>query len=125
MRMTIENNKEDTFVYLYFYDREDCILLNNGGESDKNCYLLFDHENEWVGLSIESDFNVRDLTNLGKGFIKRTSKEWLILFNKEVQFVRREKHGCLTDLHNTNYTGIELILLKTTITNRKYTTELL
>lgn len=48
MRMTIENNKEDTFVYLYFYDREDCILLNNGGESGRKLITFLELLFEFV-----------------------------------------------------------------------------
>jgi hypothetical protein len=41
------------------------------------------------------------------------------------KIVREEQHGCITDLHNNNYTGIELILLKGAVPNRKYAIGLL
>ncbi|KRE92187.1 hypothetical protein ASG89_33600 [Paenibacillus sp. Soil766] len=125
MKITIYDDKNHTLVYLYFYAREDCIRLNSGGESDKNCNLLFDDENEWIGLSIESDYKIQDLINQGNSIITRTNKTWHVLFDKNVKIVREELHGCITDLHNNNYTGIELILLKGAVPNRKYAIGLL
>lgn len=82
--------------------------------------LLYDDENEWVGLSIESDYNVHDHINTGDVSIYRKDGKWHLIFNKDVQVVRYEKHGCITDLYNNNYTGIELILLKGVLPKRKY-----
>jgi len=54
LKITIQDNKGLTLVYLYFYAPEDCVKINNGGEADKSCNLLFDDKNEWVGLLINS-----------------------------------------------------------------------
>jgi hypothetical protein len=42
--------------------------------------------------SIESDYNIKDHINPGNAFINRKDNEWHVLFNKDKQIVREEKH---------------------------------
>ncbi|CAJ1315050.1 hypothetical protein PTI45_03448 [Paenibacillus nuruki] len=122
MKITLINQSDLTLIYLYFYSREQCIHLNTGGEADKVCKLLFNQENEWIGLSIESNYLIRDMFEPNpQASINYINGEWIIYFTEIFGMeLREEEHSCITDLYNDSYTGIELILIEGTIPKRKF-----
>ncbi|MEY8744374.1 hypothetical protein AB9M62_34180 [Bacillales bacterium AN1005] len=127
MKITLSDQSGLTLVYLYFYSKEQCIQLNTGGEADKVCKLLFNQNNEWIGLSIQSDYLIKDMleTNPQVSIIYANG-EWIIYFTDVFGMeVREEEHGCITDLHNDIYTGIELILIEGTIPKRQFVEQLI
>lgn len=126
MKLTFYKQSGLTLVYFYFFSKAQCIELNNGGESDLTCELLFDSEDEWIGLSfasnniIEDNFEPNNLVT-----IYHSEGVWTILFRSNKVVARKEIQGCITDLYNNKYTGIELILLERTIPKFTYISDLI
>lgn len=122
MKITLKDQSDLTLVYLYFYSKKQCIYLNNGGEAEKVCKLLFDQDNEWIGLRIQSDYLINDTFEPSPQVsVNYVMGEWIIYFTETFGMeIREEEHECITDLHNNLYTGIELILTEGTIPKRKF-----
>ncbi|WDH99591.1 hypothetical protein PUW24_12230 [Paenibacillus urinalis] len=125
MKIRMQEADELLLVYIYFYEREEYIELNNGGESDKECYLLFDEDNDWIGISLESENMIKDHIEIHNGFINFAGNEWTVLFEQGLQIHNKVKYECITDLHDHFYTGIELILVKSIVPNISHATNLL
>ncbi|MFD2699119.1 hypothetical protein ACFSVM_01440 [Paenibacillus shunpengii] len=124
MKIRMQEAEELLLVYIYFYEQEG-YMLNNGGESYKECYLLLDEVNDWIGISLESENMIKDHIEIHNGFINFADNEWTILFGKGLQIHNKVKYECITDLHDRFYRGIELILVKSIVPNISHASNLL
>ncbi|WP_018883052.1 hypothetical protein [Paenibacillus massiliensis] len=126
MKITLYKQGGSALIYLYFFSSEQCKQLNNGGEYEIACDLLFDAEDEWLGVCFTSKNLIEDHLEPNDLIAIRYSEgAWTILFRADKTVAREEAHSCTTDLHNNQYTGIEFILPEQAIPKHAYINELL
>ena len=126
MKITLVNESGLILIYLYFFSREQCIQLNNGGETDLSCRLLFDSEDEWLGIKLATNNIIEDhLEPNNSVTISQSKGTWTILFRSDKAIAREEIQDCITDLYDNKYTGIELVVPKGTIPKYNYINKLI
>ena len=118
MRITYEDNKVLTLIYIYIREFDGSIVSTL---PDVRCEMIFDKDDNWIGIEVFNDAfdnNKIKLPNLKKQYnaiqnelFEQSESKLFMLFDKNNSEDYRKEVSCNIDYNKVNgLQGIELIL---------------
>lgn len=112
MKITFEEIRNLSLIYIKLREYNGKVKTIQ----DTMCELLFDKDNNWIGINIFNvskccgEFilpNVKSIRNIN---VQKTDEIVTILFNKTTNIYSKREEICNVDYNENEFLGIELIL---------------
>jgi hypothetical protein len=114
MQITIEDN---SLIYIYLKEQHKYID-NIAGESNVQCFLQYDEDQNWIGVRIPTKNGSNNKTlmvgnvdyPIYQGLVTESEDDIFLIFDRESRTKIEKEQDCNIDVHPEGIYGIEMIL---------------